>query len=346
MAIKVSILGGSGYTGVELLRLLSMHPECEAVSVTSRKLAGKRVDEVFPSLTGFCDLSFEEPSLDALASGADFVFTCVPHQTAMDVVPGLLKRGVKVIDLSADFRIRDKDVYEKWYQPHSCPEYLEEAVYGLPEIYREKVTKARLVANPGCYPTSTILPLFPLLKKGLVSPEGIVVDSKSGASGAGRGASVATLFCEVDEGFKAYKVAEHRHTPEIEQELGVASGTTVRINFTPHLVPMSRGILTTICATVSGGATEKDLRQELASFYQDSFFVKVLPQGSFPNVLNVRGSNICHIGLKTDPRTGRAIIVSAIDNLCKGASGQAVQNMNLMAGLDETTGLRLPGLYP
>ncbi len=346
MAIKVSILGGSGYTGIELLRLLALHPSCQVVSVTSRQMAGRRVSEVFPSLTGFYNLSFEAPSLDSLAREADYVFACVPHQAAMDVVPDLLERGVRVIDLSADFRLRDKDVYERWYQEHSCPELLAEVVYGLPEIYGSSISSARLVANPGCYPTSTILPLVPLLKEELLEPEGIIVDSKSGTSGAGRGASVATLFCEVDEGFKAYKVAEHRHTPEIEQELSAAAGKDVCINFTPHLVPMSRGILTTIYAKVSAGKREEDLRKALRSFYKRKFFVKILPRGDFPNVLNVRGTNMCHIGLKVDERTGRAIIVSVIDNLCKGASGQAIQNMNLMAGLDETAGLRFPALYP
>jgi len=346
MSIKASILGGSGYTGVELLRLLAMHPKCQVVSVTSRQMAGKKVADVFPSLLGFCDLVFEAPSLDALAKEADYVFACVPHQTAMAVVPELLERGVKVIDLSADFRLRDKDVYEAWYQEHSCPEFLKEAVYGLPEVYGSAIPSARLVANPGCYPTSTILPLVPLLREKCLEPEGIVVDSKSGTSGAGRGANVATLFCEVDEGFKAYKVGEHRHTPEIEQELSEAAGKEIRINFTPHLVPMSRGILTTIYAQVAAGKSEEDLRSVLESFYKGKFFVKILPKGSYPNVLNVRGTNMCHIGLKVDERTGRAIIVSVIDNLCKGASGQAIQNMNLMAGFDETEGLRLPGLYP
>ena len=346
MTIKASILGGSGYTGVELLRLLSMHPECSIVAVTSRKMAGKRVADVFPSLLGFCELKFDTPTIDTLASQADYVFTCVPHQTAMDVVPELLESGTKVIDLSADFRIRNKEVYEKWYHHHSCPRYLEEAVYGLPELYGSDVSRARLVANPGCYPTSTILPLVPLLKAGLVEHDTIVVDSKSGTSVAGRGANVATLFCEVNEGFKAYKIAEHRHTPEIEQELSRAAGEPVRINFTPHLVPMSRGILTTIYVQAASGATDDQLRQALEDFYKKAFFVKILPVGSFPNVLNVRGTNMCHIGLRLDERTGRVIIVSAIDNLCKGASGQAIQNMNIMAGLDETTGLKLPGLYP
>ncbi len=346
MKIKVAILGGSGYTGVELLRILSNHPYCEVVSVTSRKMAGKKVCDVFPSLIGYSDLEFVAPSVDNLSKDAEYVFTCVPHQTAMEVVPSLLDEGLKVIDLSADFRIRDKDVYERWYQRHACPQYLKEAVYGLPELYRDAISSARLVANPGCYPTSAILPLVPLLAKGLIEPETIIVDSKSGTSGAGRGANVATLFCEVNEGFKAYKIAKHRHTPEIEQELGVAAGKKIRINFTPHLVPMSRGILTTIYANTSGQVGEKDLRGILRSFYENTFFVKVLPEGVFPNVLSVRGTNMCHIGLRLDERTGRVILISAIDNLCKGASGQAVQNMNIMAGFKEEVGLDRPALYP
>ena len=346
MAIRVSILGASGYTGVELMRLLSGHNGVEVVCVTSRQYAGKEVASIFPSLMGFFDLKFVEPEIDLISNSSDVVFTCVPHQTAMNVVPELLEKGLKVIDLSADFRISDKDIYERWYQEHICPDLLKEAVYGLVEIYRDEIKSARLVANPGCYPTSTILPLYPLLKKGLLDESSIIVDSKSGTSGAGRGLNSAILFCEVDEGFKAYKIAEHRHTPEIEQELSKASGKKLLINFTPHLVPMSRGILTTIYANVKNGVSDEDLRQELSDFYKDSYFVKILREGSFPNVLNVRGTNFCHIGLKKDPRTERVIIISVIDNLCKGASGQAIQNMNLMVGFNEQEGLMHPGLYP
>ncbi len=346
MAIKISIIGASGYTGVELMRLLSDHNEAELVCVTSRQYAGKKVTSVFPSLIGFYDLEFVEPNIELISNNSEVVFTCVPHQTAMDVVPTLLKKGLKVIDLSADFRISDKDVYEKWYQSHTSPDLLKDAVYGLVEIYRDKIKTARLVANPGCYPTSTILPLYPLLKEGLIDEHSIIVDSKSGTSGAGRSLSHAILFCEVNEAFKAYKIAEHRHTPEIEQELSKACGKNVLINFTPHLVPMSRGILTTIYANVKNNVSEDELRQALSNFYNNSYFVKILPKGQFPNVLNVRGTNFCHIGLKKDVRTNRVIIISAIDNLCKGASGQAIQNMNLMAGLDEKVGLMQPGLYP
>ncbi len=346
MTIRVSILGGSGYTGVELLRILFSHPEVEVVSVTSRKHAGQRVQDVFPSMTGFYDLKFIEPDIDDLSKDSEYCFTCVPHATAMNIVPRLLEKDVKVIDLSADFRIKDKKIYEAWYQAHSCPELLNEAVYGLPEIYREEIARSQLVANPGCYPTSIILPLYPLLKEGKVSSKGIIVDSKSGTSGAGRGLNTATLFCEVNEGFKAYKVGNHRHTPEIEQELSSAAGKKTTINFTPHLVPMSRGILSTIYVNIENGITEDEIRNFLKEFYRDRPFVKILEENTLPNVSSVRGTNLCHIGLKLDQRTGRLIIISVIDNLFKGASGQAVQNLNIMAGMEETIGLLFPGIYP
>ncbi len=344
--IKAAIVGGSGYTGVELLRILHRHPHVEVVSVTSRKHAGTPVASLFPSLSSVYTLKFQAPDIPALSRSCDVVFTAVPHQTAMSIVPELLAEGTKVIDLSADFRIRDRAVYEAWYVPHTAPELLDEAVYGLTEIYREKVAGARLVANPGCYPTSAILPLYPLLKEGLVAGEGIVVDSKSGTSGAGRSASLATIFCEVNEAFKAYKVGEHRHTPEIEQELSAAANKETVINFTPHLVPMSRGILTTIYARAAEGATTGDVLTALADYYAGARFVRIRPEGEFPNVSHVRGSNFCDIGAKVDQRTGRAILVSAIDNLVKGASGQAVQNMNIMFGLEEAAGLDALALFP
>ncbi len=344
---RVAIVGASGYTGVELLRILKLHPAVEVTVVTSRQNSGTCVEELFPSLHGYSHLKFTVPDIEAICRQADVVFTAVPHQTAMAVVPGFLEAGLKVIDLSADFRIRDQAVYEKWYQEHSAPQLLREAVYGLPELYGEQVTSARLVANPGCYPTSTILPLAPLLKSGMVKPENIIVDSKSGTSGAGRGAAVATLFCEVNEGFKAYKVGDHRHTPEIEQELSAAAGTGIIINFTPHLVPMNRGILSTIyCRLSDPGATTENVRQVLEEFYANAPFARILSEGSFPNVSSVRGSNYCDIGLKVDRRTGTLILVSAIDNLVKGASGQAVQNMNLMCGFAETLALEAAAVFP
>ena len=345
--LRIAIVGGSGYTGVELLRLLRGHPMVEVTAVTSRRLAGEGVGDVFPSLRGLYEgLVFTEPDIQSLAGHADLVFMAVPHQAAMMVIPGLLRAGLKVIDLSADFRLRDKKIYEQWYGPHSAPELLAEAVYGLTEIYREWISPARLVANPGCYPTSSLLPLIPLLICGLVDPNDMIIDSKSGVSGAGRNPSTATIYCEVNEAFKAYKIGEHRHVPEMEQEISRAAGRDVVINFIPHLVPMSRGMLTTIYTRPSKAAATPDFLGILQKFYQDSPFVRILPEGVFPNVSSVRGGNFCDIGLKLEGRTNRLIIVSAIDNLVKGASGQAVQNMNVMCGFPEAMGLDFAPLYP
>ncbi|NDY42013.1 N-acetyl-gamma-glutamyl-phosphate reductase [Dissulfurirhabdus thermomarina] len=345
--LKVAIVGGSGYTGLELLRLLARHPEVRVTAITSRRYEGREVTEVFPSLQPYRGLAFTAPEPAALAGQAEFFFTAVPHQAAMKVVPGLLAAGGRVVDLSADFRLRDRQTYEAWYQAHEAPELLDEAVYGLPEVYGPRIAAARLVANPGCYPTSALLPLVPLLREGLVAPEGLVIDSKSGASGAGRGASLATAFCEVNEAFRAYKVGEHRHTPEIEQELSAAAGRPVVVNFTPHLVPVSRGIFTTIYADLARpGTGTAEILACLEAFHRPHPFVTVLPEGTLPNVLHVRGGNACHIGARVDPRTGRVILLSVIDNLVKGAAGQAIQNLNLMAGLDPASGLDITGLCP
>jgi N-acetyl-gamma-glutamyl-phosphate reductase len=257
----------------------------------------------------------------------------------MDVVPALLDLGMKVVDLSADYRFRDPAVYEAWYQPHKTPQLLPDAVYGLPELYRDAIRRARLVGNPGCYPTSIILAAAPLLRKGLIQTETLIADSKSGVSGAGRTASLGVHFCEVNEGFKAYKVAEHRHTPEIEQELSVLARTPLVINFTPHLVPMSRGILSTVYASLHERVTPEDVEEAFHEFYAEAPFVRVCPQGEIPSTLQVRGSNYCDLGWRVDPRTRRVIVVSVIDNLTRGASGQAVCNMNLMTGMHEKTGL-------
>ncbi|MCI5113762.1 MAG: N-acetyl-gamma-glutamyl-phosphate reductase [Candidatus Electrothrix sp. AW1] len=348
--LKVGIIGASGYTGVELARILSIHPEVELTVATSRQYAGKPLAEVFPSLRKRVDLVCENLGPEELVDRADFFFAAVPHKTAMDLVPILLKAGKKVVDLSADFRIRDAAVYEEWYQPHSSIECIEEAVYGLPELYRDQVKNARLTANPGCYPTSIILGLAPLLREGLIDPAHLIIDSKSGTSGAGRSANVGTLFCEVTDGFRAYKVGgQHRHIPEIEQELTVLAGQPVTISFTPHLLPISRGILSTMYAPLSNeisATTETEIQELYESTYTDEPFVRVCPAGSFPATQHVRGSNCCDIGVKVDVRTGRIIIVSAIDNVAKGASGQAVQNMNLMNGFDETCALMGAPFFP
>ncbi len=342
--IRIGIVGASGYTGAELARILCNHPEVELTVATSRQYAGKPLSQVFPSLQGRVDILCEDLSVAELVDRADFFFTAVPHQTAMDIVPRLVGAGKKVVDLSADFRLHDHQVYEQWYQTHSAKDLLATAVYGLPELHRAAICKAQLVANPGCYPTSVLLGLAPLLKAELVDQQTIIIDAKSGASGAGRAAQVGSLYCEVADGFKAYKVGEHRHTPEIEQELSGLCGMPVTVSFTPHLVPMSRGILSTIYAQAS--RVLPDLIKLYQDFYREEEFVRICPSGQYPSTQYVRGSNYCDIGVKFDPRTGRVILLSAIDNVVKGASGQAVQNMNLMCGFPENTGLRIVPIFP
>src|SRR3990172_6095594 len=344
--LKVAIVGASGYTGVELIRLLSSHPEIEITAVTSEQSAGKSIAEVFPSLSGVFEKTLEHISIEVIAQKADLVFTALPHQKAMDYVPRFLELGKKVIDLSADFRIRDAATYGAWYEEHKAPELLKEAVYGLPELHRDEIRNARLVANPGCYPTSVVLALVPLLKNGLIEPSSIIADSKSGVSGAGRSVSQDTHFPEVNEGFKAYKVAEHRHTPEIEQELSLLANIPVTISFTPHLLPVNRGILSTVYASVKNDMDEDSIIGAYNEFYEKERFVRVYKKGSFPNISNVRGSNFCDIGIKLDKRTNRVVIISAIDNLTKGAAGQAVQNMNIMYGFPEDTALRGLPCFP
>ncbi len=344
--LKIAIVGATGYTGLELLRILSCHPEVEITIVTSRKEAEKKVREIFPFEEKFGELVFEEPQPEKIAAKAELAFLCVPHGAAAEMAKALLERGLRVIDLSADFRLKDPLLYEEWYKvPHKAPELLNEAVYGLSEIYADRIKTARLVANPGCYPTASLLPLIPLLKARLISPEGLIIDAKSGVSGAGRSAKLRLIFCEVNEDFCAYNVAAHRHTPEIEQELSLAAGEKLRLNFTTHLIPMNRGILATIYATPLI-FKEKTLYEALYDFYVQKTFVKVLPLGEFPHTAHVKGTNLCLIGLKLDSRTGKLIIVSAIDNLVKGASGQAIQNMNLMSGFLEDTALKRRALYP
>ncbi len=342
---KVAIVGATGYTGLELLRILASHPKVEVTSVTSRKEKGKPLKEIFPFEERFGDLVFEEPIPEKIATKAELAFLCVPHGAAAETAKALLARGLKVIDLSADFRLKDPQVYREWYKsPHQAEGLLKDAVYGLSEIYRDEIKNARLIANPGCYPTASLLPLVPLLKMGLISPEGIIIDAKSGVSGAGRSAKLRLIFCEVNEDFCAYNVAVHRHTPEIEQELSRAAGKEIRINFTTHLVPMNRGILATIYATPL--AEEKVLHRALQDFYAESPCVRVLPLGEFPRTAYVRGTNLCLIALKLDPRTGKLIVLSAIDNLVKGASGQAVQNLNLMYSFPEDLALETRSVFP
>jgi N-acetyl-gamma-glutamyl-phosphate reductase len=345
--VKVVICGGSGYTGGELLRILSGHPYIKITAVTSEKSAGKRVVEVFPHLHKYKDLIYEPLNKKKLLNKADIFFLALPHGTSQDTVHFLFSNNKRVIDLSADYRLTDPKAYQKWYGiPHEFKSTLKKAVYGLPEIYRNKIKKAELIANPGCYPTGAILGLMPALKNKLIDISSIIIDSKSGTSGAGRKANLTVSYCEVNEGFKAYGIGTHRHTPEIEQELSILSGKKITINFTPHLVPVDRGILTTIYATMGKKKTIGEIVKMYSDTYKQEPFVRILEYGMYPNIKNVRGTNICEIGLKLNERTNTLIMVTAIDNLVKGASGQAVQNMNIMMGIDEKTSLDTIALFP
>ncbi len=344
--IRVGIYGGSGYTGLELMRILLRHPGVKVTALTSRKFKGDPLSATYPLFEGLTDIRFIDASPEELARMADVIFMATPHGEAMAVAPSFVEAGKKVIDLSADFRLRNLDVFEKWYHKHSAPDLAKKAVYGIPELYREEIRKARLVANPGCYPTSAILALAPVLREKIIDPSTIIIDSKSGVSGAGRDPVIGSLFCEVDEGFKAYKVNEHRHGPEIEQELSLLAGSEVKASFTPHLLPLTRGILSTIYASLKKQLSTAELVDLYTDFYKGERFVRVLRKGTYPNVSSVKGTNFCDVGLSVDPRTNRVIILSAIDNLVKGASGQAVQSMNLMCGLREDTALDMIALFP
>ncbi len=346
MKTKVGVIGATGYTGAELLRLLLNHPEIEVTVLTSRKYAGVRIDEVFPSLTNRLQLKCEELDFDGVSKKSDFIFTAVPHKAAMETVPPFLQRDKRVIDLSADFRFKDAALYERWYQKHTCPELLKETVYGLPELHRDEIKEARIVGNPGCYPTGALIPLIPLLRNGIVSTEHIIIDSKSGVSGAGRDLVLGSLFCEVNEGVKAYKIFQHRHVPEIEQELSLLAQKKVTVTFVPHLIPMDRGILTTLYTTPIQKMGAEEVLKSLQKYYQEEPFVRVYPKGKLPNTKDVRGSNYCDVGINVDEGTGRMVVVTAIDNLVKGASGQAIQCMNIMLGFSETAGLHCLPLFP
>ncbi|NJB68252.1 N-acetyl-gamma-glutamyl-phosphate reductase [Desulfobaculum xiamenense] len=348
--IPVGLVGVTGYTGIELARLLACHGGMELVRATSRSEAGKTLRDLFPSLSGFPigELTISLPDPDDLAAACELVFLAVPHGTAMDMAAALVERGVKVVDLSADFRLHDAEVYAQWYGlEHRHPELLPEAVFGLPEFYADRVRTAQLVANPGCYPTSAILGLAPALRAGLVETDGIVIDSKSGTTGSGRKASVGSLFCEVSDTFRAYNLGRHRHTPEIEQELGAVCGQAgMTVSFNTHLLPINRGILTTAYARLQKTVSPQEAHLVYSEMYQNSPWVRVLPLGSLPETRFVRGTMFCDIGIVVDPRTNRLIVVSVIDNLCRGASGQALANANLMLGLAVDEGLKLAPLVP
>ena len=345
--IRVAVVGASGYTGVELLRLLVNHPAVEITALTSESYADAPIEEVFPSLFGMLNLTCKKFDAQEVAKRADLIFLAVPHKTAMTAAVELHPSGRKIIDLSADFRFRNPAVYRQWYGvDHAAPELLKEAVYALPEFYRQQLTTARLAAAPGCYPTAALLGLLPLLKREIIDPDTLIIDAISGASGAGRKPDLPLHFAELQDNCKAYKIACHRHTPEIEQELSRAVGREVLVTFTPHLVGTVRGILATMTATLVTSKDAEQLRALYHDWYQDEPFIRILPEGRLPETKQVRGSNFCDIGLAVDARTRRAIVVTAIDNLVKGASGQAIQAMNVMMGLDERTGLQLAPLFP
>ena len=345
--VRVAICGGSGYTGSELLRMLSQHPGVELTAVTSEKSAGKRVTDLFPHLVKFDGLVYESMEKDRILQKADLFFMALPHAASQEAVNFFYQKGKRVVDLSADFRLSDPVVYEEWYKTsHHYTNTLKKAVYGLPELYRREIKKARLIANPGCYPTSAILALNPALKEGIIDPESIIVDSKSGATGAGRKADVMVSFCEVNEGFKAYGVGVHRHTPEIEQILSAIAGKAIMVDFTPHLVPMDRGIVTTAYARLTQKISTGKVIELYNKKYSKEPYVKVLEEGFYPNAKHVRGSNYCFIGIKVNERTNTLVMISTIDNLVKGASGQAIQNMNIMMGFQETTALEGLALCP
>jgi len=336
--LKVGIYGASGYTGQELLRLLLRHPQTEIVALTSRRYAGVSVSDIYPVFIGLTDLAFIDASPDDVAGLADIVFLALPHGVSMKVAPVFLKAGKKVIDLSADFRLRDVAAYEQWYGRHTAPDVIKESVYGIPELYRDDIVTARLVANPGCYPTSAILPLAPLLKDGLISNKGIAVNSLSGVSGAGRSASSELSFVEVNESVKAYKVGAHQHTPEIKTTLEAIAGSSVSITFVPHLIPITRGIYSSIYAEIRNNITAEDVIRSYQKYYSSAPFVRV-SESAIPEIKNVLYSNYIDIGFRLYPDNNHIIIFSVIDNLVKGAAGQAVQNMNILFDYDETEGL-------
>ena len=345
--IKTGIVGGTGYTGVELLRILANHPEVDLQVITSRSEAGLPVSDLYPNLRGFMDIQFTEPDVKALKN-CDLVFFATPNGVAMKMVPELIEAGVKVIDLAADFRIKDIAVWEQWYgMTHACPDYVAQAVYGLPEINREAIKQARLIANPGCYPTAVQLGFLPLLENQLINTDFLVADCKSGVSGAGRGANVGTLLCEASESFKAYAVPGHRHLPEIKQGLELEHKSAVDLTFVPHLTPMIRGIEATLYAKVKADAASiEEIQNLFEQRYQDEPFVDVLPSGSHPETRTVKGSNLCRIAVHQPQGNDTIVVLSVIDNLVKGAAGQAVQNMNLAFDLDEQAGLGIVPLMP
>jgi N-acetyl-gamma-glutamyl-phosphate reductase len=344
--VRVGIVGTTGYVGLELIRLLSQHEQADVVYLASQSYEGRRIEDVYPSLRGCISMELKAVDYAAMAKACDVVFTALPHGAAADAVTELAGGGVRVIDMSADFRYDDPEVYAKWYkQTHKNPQLMREAVYGLPELYRERIKGARVVGNPGCYTTCAILTLAPLLRAGVVKADNLIVDAKSGVTGAGAKPTATVHFTEVDESLKAYSVATHRHTSEIEQELSHAAGEEITLSFTPHLLPIKRGILSTVYANLAPGKTAQDAMAAYTHAYDAEPFVNVYPQGELPEIKHIAGSNFCSIGFVHDARLNRLVIVSCLDNMVKGSGGAAVQNMNIMFGLDEKMGIGMPGLY-
>lgn len=344
--INVAIIGATGYVGLECTRLLLSHPQVKITCLVSQSFVGQKFSDIYPNLSGICDIKCSALNIEDIKSCADVAITALPHGASMEVIPELLEAGLKVIDASGDFRYEDKNVYEKWYKlPHTAENLLSEATYGLVELNREKIKKSSLVANPGCYPTCSILGIAPLLKNNLIDEESIIINSVSGVSGAGRKAELSNTVCELSENFKAYGVCTHRHTSEIEQELSKLSNKDIIVSFTPHLAPIKRGMLSTIYAKLNDNKSTEELLSLYNGFYASDFFVRIKPKGVQPEVKFVAGSNFVDIGLVVDTRTNRVIVTSCQDNLCKGASGQIVQNLNVMFGLDEKLGLERAGLY-
>lgn len=343
--IKVGILGANGYTGYELVRLLLAHPNVELAYLGSRSFKGRVYSEIYASLQGICDLKCDDKALSEISQSLDCVFTATPQGFCMQEISEKVLSHCKIVDLSADFRLKNAQIYEKWYKiEHKAPQFLGEAVYGLSEIHRSQIKKARLVANAGCYTTCAILSLYPLIKAGVAELNSIIIDAKSGKSGAGRNERLDNLFCETNENFAAYGVSTHRHTPEIEAQLALAAGREFALQFTPHLVPMQRGILSTAYVNLTRHLSEDEVREIYERFYGHEPFVKLLPKGILPQTRFVKGTNFVHINAVLDERTKRLIIIAALDNLIKGAAGQAVQNMNLLFGFDESAGLNAVSL--
>lgn len=347
--VKVGIIGATGYAGNELVRILLGHKDVEIVWLGSRSYIDQNYSDIYRNMFKLVDAKCMDDNMDQLANEVDVIFTATPQGLCASLVNDEILSKVKIIDLSADFRLKDVDIYEKWYKlEHKAPQYIDEAVYGLCEINRDKVNKdTRIIANPGCYTTTSILTLYPLVKEGIINPDTIIIDAKSGTSGAGRGAKVANLFCEVNESMKAYGVGTHRHTPEIEEQLGYACGRDdLKLIFTPHLVPMNRGILVTAYANLAKDVTYEDVKAAYDKYYDKEYFVRVLPKDVCPETRWVEGSNFVDVGFKLEPRTNRIIAMGALDNLVKGAAGQAVQNMNLLFGFEENEGLKMAPMFP